>query len=202
MISNRTNNISIVHSAKEDMAMRSSAARLNEGLGDVLTLMGQHVEARAAYDCARSFVPDADFVWRSRLFRKTGFSHNAQRHYEETGRAYNSAEKELGDMSSTRSVEWWEEKVQIQLERMHLFYWQGMAGEMREVAERYRSAIEERGKPIQRGKFFEKLALSYLTESRYRPTEESLWLAEPAFSESPRPRHLPELSHIRFVLGF
>src|SRR5205814_8701717 len=118
-------------SAKEDSAMRSSAARLNEGLGDVLTLMGQQVEARVAYDSARSFVPDADSVWRSRLFRKTGFSHNLQRHYDETGRAYDSAEKELGDMTNARSAEWWEEKVQIQLERMHLFYWQGMAAEMR-----------------------------------------------------------------------
>jgi hypothetical protein len=191
-----------VDSATENIAIRSSAARLNEGLGDVLTLMGQHVDARAAYDCARSFVPDVDSVWRSRLFRKTGFSHDVQRHYEETGRAYDSAEKELGDITSTRSVEWWEEKVQIQLERMHLFYWQGMAGEMREVAERYRSAIKERGTPIQRGKFFEKLALSYLTESRYRPNEECLRLAEIAFSESPSSGNLPEVLHIRFVLGF
>ena len=190
-----------VDSAKEDTATRSSTARLNEGLGDVLTLMGRHVDARAAYDCARSFVPDVDSIWRSRLFRKTGFSHNLQRHYEETGRAYDSAEKELGDMTGTRSAEWWEEKVQIQLERMQLFYWQAMAGEMREVAERYRSAIEERATPIQRGKFFEKLALSYLTESRYHPNEECVRLAELAFSESRGSGHLPEVSHIRFVLG-
>jgi hypothetical protein len=190
-----------VDSAKEDIVMRSSAARLNEGLGDVLTLMGQHADARAAYDCARSFVPDADSVWRSRLFRKSGFSHNLQRHYEETGRAYDSAENELGGINSTRSVEWWEEKVQIQLERMHLFYWQGRASEMRELAERYRSAIKERGTPMQRGKLFEKLALSYLTESRYHPNEECLRLAELAFSEIQGSSNLPEVSHIRFVLG-
>ena len=92
--------------------------------------------------------------------------------------------------------------MQIQLERMHLFYWQGMAAEMRQLAERYRSAIEERATPIQRGKFFEELALSYLTESRYHPTEECVRLAELAFSESRGSDHLPELSHIRFVLGF
>ena len=38
-----------VDSSKEDIALRSSAARLHEGLGDVLTLVGQHVEARAAF---------------------------------------------------------------------------------------------------------------------------------------------------------
>ena len=189
-------------SAKEDIAIQSSAARLNEGLGDVLTLMGQHADARVAYDCARSFVPESDSIWRSRLFRKSGFSHNIQRHYEETSRAYDSAEKDLGNTTSARSIDWWEEKVQIQLERMHLFYWQGMASEMRELAERYRSPIQERGTPIQRGKFFEKLALSYLTESRYRPNEECLRLAELALSESQGSGNLPEVSHIRFVLGF
>src|SRR5205814_7860656 len=121
-----------------------------------LTLLGQHLDARTAYERARSFVSNIDSVWRSRLYRKTGFTYNLQRHYEETGRAYDSANRELGDLASSRSVEWWEEKVQIQLERMHLFYWQGMANEMRELAERYRSAVEERGTPIQRGKFFEK----------------------------------------------
>jgi predicted ATPase/class 3 adenylate cyclase len=186
---------------KEDAPIRTSAARLNEGLADVMTLMGQHAEARAAYDCARSFVPKADSIWRSRLYRKTGFSHNLQRHYEETGRAYDSAEKELGDMTSTRSPDWWEEKVQIQLERMQLLYWQGMAGEMKELAERYRSAIEQRGTPIQRGRFFEKLALSDLTGSRYHPTEECVKLAELAFSESQGSSNLSEISHIRFVLG-
>jgi tetratricopeptide (TPR) repeat protein len=125
-----------------------------------------------------------------------------QRHYQETGRAYDAADKELGDVDDSRSSEWWEQKVQIQLERMHLFYWQGMAGEMRELAESIRSVVEQRGTPLQRGKFFEKLALSHLTGSRYRPTEECLELAELAVSKSRGSDNLSEISNIRFVLGF
>jgi len=194
--------IECIDLTKEDAPIRSSAARLNEGLADVLTLLGQQEDARTAYERARSFVPNTNAVWRSRLYRKTGFSHSQQRHYEETGCAFDAAENELGEITNARSVDWWEEKVQIQLERMHLFYWQGMASEMRDLAERYQSEIKERGTPIQRGKFFEKLALSYLTESRYRPNEECLRLAELAFSESRGSGSLPEVSHIRFVLGF
>jgi hypothetical protein len=85
---------------------------------------------------------------------------------------------------------------------MHLFYWQGMAGEMRELAESIRSVVEQRGTPLQRGKFFEKLALSHLTGSRYRPTEECLELAELAVSKSRGSDNLSEISNIRFVLGF
>ncbi len=137
----------------------------------------------------------------SRLHRKTGFSHNLQRHYEETGRAFNLAEEKLEEATNARTAEWWEEKVQIQLERMHLFYWQGMAEEMREIASRFRSAVEDRGTPIQRGKFFQMLALSHLTESRYRPSEECLRLAELAVSESAGSANLSEASHVRFTLG-
>ena len=58
---------------ESDISVRNYAARLNEGLGDVLTLVGQHADARNAYDRARSYVPGSNGVWRSRLFRKTGF---------------------------------------------------------------------------------------------------------------------------------
>jgi predicted ATPase len=132
---------------------RKNASRLNEELGDVLTLVGEQSEARAAYDRARPYLADSESVSRSRLYLKIGFSHNLQRHYQETGRAYDAADKELGDVDDSRSSEWWEQKVQIQLERMHLFYWQGMAGEMRELAESIRSVVEQRGTPLQRGKF-------------------------------------------------
>ena len=81
-------------STKEEM--RISAAQLNEEVGDVLTLVGELVDARATCERARSLVPDSDSIWRSRLYRKTGFSHNLQRHYQETGRAYDSTEEELG----------------------------------------------------------------------------------------------------------
>jgi class 3 adenylate cyclase len=191
-----------VASTRDDAANRTSAARLNEGLGDVLTLEGELSDARSAYDRARSFVPETDAVWRSRLYRKSGFSHSLQRHYQETGHDYDAADKELGAATETRADDWWEEKVQIQLERMHLFYWQGMAGKMRELAESFRSIVEQRGTPLQRGKFFEKLALSHLTESRYQPPEECLKLAELAVSQSRRSSNLSEVSYIQFVLGF
>jgi len=46
------------------------------------------------------------------------------------------------------------------------------------------------------------LALSLLTGSRYRPSEECLKLAELAVSESEGSPNLSESAHIRFVLGF
>jgi class 3 adenylate cyclase/tetratricopeptide (TPR) repeat protein len=184
-----------------EAANQKLAATLNEHLGEVLTLVGEHMEARAALQRGIGFVAETDKIWRSRLFRKIGFSHNQQHHYEETALACDAAEKELGEAGSESTATWWEEKVQIQLERMHLLYWQGMANEMRQLADQYRTVVEEQGTPMQRGRFFQMLSLSLLTGSRYRPNEECLRLGERAVSESKDSTNLSEASHVRFTLG-
>jgi predicted ATPase len=181
--------------------LQKTAARFCEGLGDVLKLSGQHLEARAAYDRARAHLPEAERISRSRLHRKSGSSFSIQRHYEQTGQSLDLAEKKLGDETGASTAEWWQERVEIELERMHLYYWQGMADEMMQVAEQNRVVVEQRATPIQRGKFFQMLALSQLTRSRYRPSEECLRLAELSVSESKDSLNLSESSHARFTLG-
>ena len=188
--------------SKDDAASVQMVARLSEGLGDVLTLVGRQEEAREAFNRALASLTDTASVWRCRLRRKIGLTHNLQRHYEAMRSALDAAEAELGQSGDTSFSDWWEEKVQIQLERMFLFYWQGMAAEMGDLAAKYRSAIETKGTAAQRARFFQMLALSLLTGSRYRPSEECLRLAELAVIESEASLNLPEAPHIRFVLGF
>jgi class 3 adenylate cyclase len=185
-----------------DGQFRESGLRLNEGLGDVLTLVGQHEEARDAFGRAQVLAGNADPISRSRLHRKVGFSHSLQRHFAETAREFDLADQELGEPGEASAPDWWEEKVQIQLERMHLFYWQGMVNEMRELAGRYRVVIAERGAAIQRAKFLKMLALSMLMESRFRPSQECVELAERAVTECEGANNVSEAGHINFVLGF
>src|SRR5260370_14068296 len=84
---------------------------------------------------------------------------------------------------------------------MHLLYWQGLAAEMRALANQYRTAADAHGTPIQRSKFFLMQSLSLLTGSRYRPSEECLSLAQRAVAASEASFDLSETPHIRFVLG-
>ena len=186
---------------ESDFAKKEIGARLNESLGDILTLVGKHDESRAAFDRGLACLTDASALWRSRIFRKIGHTHNWQRHYQDAERSYDLADKELEKERRNKSSRWWEEKVQIQLERMHLLYWQGMAAEMRTLANQYRTAADEHGTPIQRSKFFLMQSLSLLTGSRYRPSEECLSLAQSAVGASEASDDLSETSHVRFVLG-
>jgi len=184
-----------------DGQFRESGLRLNEGLGDVLALAGRHEEARDAFGRAQVLAGNADPISRSRLHRKIGFSHSLQRRFAETAREFDQADQELGEPGKAGAADWWEEKVQIQLERMHLFYWQGMVGEMRELAGQYRTVIAERGAAMQRAKFLKTMALSMLMESRFRPSQECVALAERAVAECEGANNLSEAGHINFVLG-
>src|SRR5437764_584682 len=180
---------------------RRDAARLNEGLGDVLTLAGRHDDARTAFARALDLVENAELMSRARLHRKIGFSHSLQRHFAETTREFDLADRELGEPSDKQRADWWEEKVWIQLERMHLFYWQGMVKEMRELADQFRSVIIERGAAWQRARFLKTLALSLLMDSRFRPSLECVELARRAVAACEEANNLAEAVHVNFVLG-
>ncbi len=185
-----------------DRQFRESEWRLNEGLGDVLTLAGRHEEARDAFGRAQVLAGNADPISRSRLHRKIGFSHSLQRHFAETAREFDLADQELGEPGEASAPDWWEEKVQIQLERMHLFYWQGMVNELRELSDQYQAVIAERGAAMQRAKFLKTMALSMLMESRFRPSQECVELAERAVAECEGANDLSEAGYTNFVLGF
>ncbi|HEY6070759.1 MAG TPA: tetratricopeptide repeat protein, partial [Chthoniobacterales bacterium] len=183
------------------LSKNEAGARLNEDLGDVLTLVGQHDDGRASFDRALSRLRAASATSRSRLLRKIGHTHNWQRHYAEAAHYYDLADDELSAQRDEASTQWWEESFQIQLERMHLLYWQGKAPEMRALASKHQSAIQQHGTPIQRSKFFLMQSLALLTGSRYRPSEECLGLAQRAVEASETSADLSETPHIRFVLG-
>ena len=180
---------------------RQHAARLNEGLGDVLTLAGRHDDARTSFARALDLVESRELISRARLHRKIGSSHSLQRHFAETTREVDLADKELGEPADKQPADWWEEKVEIQLERMHLFYWQGMVKEMRELADQFRPVIIERGAAWQRARFLNMLALSMLMHSRFRPSRECVELAKSAVAASEEANNPAEAVHINFVLG-
>jgi hypothetical protein len=199
-ISSYESAIRLIARAGEEQ-FRQHAARLNEGLGDVLTLAGRHDEARTAFARALNLVENAELISRARLHRKIGFSYSLQRHFAETTREFDLADKELGEPADGQGADWWEEKVWIQLERMHLFYWQGMVKEMRELADQFRPVIIERGAAWQRAQFLKTLALSMLMDSRFQPSLESVELARRAVAASEEANNLAEAAHVNFVLG-
>jgi class 3 adenylate cyclase/predicted ATPase len=180
----------------------SLTIQLHEGLGDVLELNGEIEAARDQFDQARSLVTGDDGITRSRLHRKCGSTWVLRRDYDKTFEKFRQAEQELESEKSTCSEDWWNEWAQIQLERMHLFYWLGMSAELNALASNIRARMEEHGTSAQHGRFFAMLALSSLSEHRYVPPKAAVEYAQRALTAAKGSDNPTELGHLKFTLGF
>jgi DNA-binding SARP family transcriptional activator len=181
---------------------REMAAQIRESLGDVLEWTGAHAEAQASYRGALADIPQTDRIRRARLRRKLGNIARLKRPHERALQAYDRAETALGPTPTDADPEWWEEWVQIQLERMWLSYWLGQWREISQLAHRVRPSVEQRGTPGQCISFFLSLATMYARRDRYTVSEETLALCQTALAISLESENLGEIAWARFVLGF
>ena len=181
---------------------RETTAQIRESLGDVLEWTGGHDEAQVAYRGALADLPKGDGIWRARLHRKSGNIDRLQRRYEQALQAYDSAETTLGPTPAESAPAWWQEWVQVQLERTWLHYWLGWWREISELADQVRPMVEQHGTPNQRISFLLSLASMYSRRDRYAVSEETLAFCQTALGISLESENLSEIAWTRFVLGF
>jgi predicted ATPase/DNA-binding SARP family transcriptional activator len=181
---------------------QETATRLHENLGDVLEWTGEHNQARAAYVEALEQVPRSDPIWKSHLHRKVGNVERLQRRYADAFQAYALAEIALEEGAIGSSPEWHEEWVQIQLERMWMYYWLGQWPEISELANQVRSSVEQYGTPTQCTSFFLCLASRNNRRDRYLVSDETLAFCQTALAISLETEDPSEIAWARFMLGF
>jgi tetratricopeptide (TPR) repeat protein len=181
---------------------QETVTRLHESLGDVLEWTGEHGQARVAYVKALGQVPRSDPIWKSHLHRKVGNIERLQRQYTDAFQAYALAETALEEGAIGSTLEWHEEWVQIQLERMWMYYWLGQWPEMSELARQVRSSVEQYGTPTQCISFFLCLASRNNRRDRYLVCDETLAFCQTALAISLEAENPSEIAWARFMLGF
>ncbi|HSR32978.1 MAG TPA: AAA family ATPase [Anaerolineae bacterium] len=181
---------------------QETAIRLYESLGDVLEWTGAHDEARAAYGEALARVSEDDLLWRSHLHRKVGNVERLQHRYDGAFRAYDLAESTLQEGAAASTPEWHQEWVQIQLERMWMYYWLGQWHEMSESAVRVRPAVEQYGTATQCISFFLCLASMNNRRDRYVVSDQTLAFCQTALAIGQETENPGEVAWARFMLGF
>jgi DNA-binding SARP family transcriptional activator len=181
---------------------QGTASRLYDSLGDVLEWTGRHDKARVAYQEALGCVPEGDRIWQSHLQRKVGNVWRLQSRHENALKAYDLAETALGEGAARSTPEWWQEWVQIRLERMWTYYWLGQWREISELADQVRSAVEQRGTAAQCVSFFLCLANMHIRRDRYVVSEEPLAFCQTALAISQESENQSDIAWARFVLGF
>jgi DNA-binding SARP family transcriptional activator len=178
------------------------ATRLHENLGDVLEWIGEHAKATDAYQRALGYVPECDPIWKSHLHRKAGNIWRLQHRYEEASLAYDLAETALAVAAIKSTPEWWQEWVQIQLERMWMYYWLGQWRKISELADQVRPVVERHGTPTQRINFFLSLSSMYFKRDRSVATQETIALCQTALTISQESGNPSEIAWAGFMLGF
>ena len=180
---------------------QGTAARLHEHLGDVLAWTGDHGTARAAYQAALAHLPAEEPLDQANLYRKTGYTWRVQRRYDQALQAYDLAQAALGQESAEAGADWWQAWVEIQLERIWMYYWLGQWREMAELA-KLRPLVEEHGTPTHRVYFLTAIAAMNDRRDRYVVSEETLDLCQAAVNISQASGKPSAIISARFDLGF
>jgi tetratricopeptide (TPR) repeat protein len=187
-----------------DASGQKTACELNEKLGDKLMLIGQIQAAKAAFEDALQCVPKENLIWKSRLQRKIGKSWERQRYYhKEALQVYDLAEATLMQEPAEPAVDWWQEWIAIQVDRIWTLYWaKGPWREMLERVEKTRSAVQQYGTPVQRSSFYECLVLVENRRYRYVVPEQTVTYAKTSLAASRESGDLGQEARSQFLLGF
>lgn len=193
---------------------RAITASLEEGLGDVLHLVGQHAAARDAYGEALTAVAADVPLVQVRLMRKIANAWIADRAFAEADEAFERAERSLGpapdavgpgvgaDVSNDGRLGWWREWIATQNDRMLAYYWQARVDELDALVERARPAVERYATPPQRAGFFQALLMLDFRRYRYALPDEAIDHATAYLTASEESNDPGPLAFARFIVGF
>jgi hypothetical protein len=189
-----------------------SVSVLLERLGDLYFWLTKHAQAREAYERAGAQPEAQDRLVQARLLRKRANSLRDGYGYEASLETYAEAEKALGetpivassgvDGAAPGTIAWWSEWMEIQLDRVQLYYWQARADDAFNLLVAIQPTVEQYGTPDQRTHYFLSLTANSFRRDRMAPSEASLGylrLAKAAAAESAQARDLPSTT---FQLGF
>jgi hypothetical protein len=134
--------------------------QLYEDVGDLLELTGHHEAARDNYECAQNLVAADQHVWRAWLRRKLGYTWMIQAQHEKAITIFDEVEPILGAEPATPDDAWWQEWIQLQLDRMWLRYMRNEVAELTTLIEKTRPVLDQYGLPAQRFGFYRGLVLA------------------------------------------
>jgi len=162
---------------------------MQEGLGDVLTLVRMNSQAVEALTAALSHVPKNERIRRARLFRKAGVaSRDSDPHGIPTMQI---ASDELGDEPDIDAESWWREWLQIKFELSITYYQLGRLSEMTAVANEIEPLIATYGTAHQQAELANQMLLIDCRSHRFAATGSSLRHCRAFVDAANRSRDLP-----------
>ena len=157
-----------------DATVGPARAEAHVGQADILRQNGDHVAAREQYETALSLVGDNDAVLLASIYRKNAMSFTSQRMSKEALESSAKANDVLEAMGEPRTAAWWEERIEIQVERLWACYWAGDARLLRHIADTARPEVDLHGSASQRSRYYNGVVLISFREENLNISEQTL----------------------------
>lgn len=171
---------------------------IREQLGDLLHVAGRYGEARGLFELVLDSV--AQPIARVRAFRKIAKTRTGQRDFAAALEMLREA-RDLLDAGPDRGPDWWNESVQISLDRMGVLYWTTDWREIEEVQREIGDLVDRYGTPAQRRQRRTSLVGMMLRRDRHIVSEEMVVLARENVRSAMEEGHVATVAVARFQLA-
>lgn len=180
----------------------ASSARLYEKLGDLLLWVGQHEKAHEAFQKAFQTLLPTETIQSGRLYRKIGNCWRDQRCYPEALQSYEAAERALQPQRMEESEEWWQERIQVVLETLLVYYWQADFPASDRLRVAFQSVVEEHGTPQQRAVYLQDIVWIEFRRNRCVMTADMVALALEVLNTQQEIGNQAAIPSAQFSYGF
>ena len=179
----------------------SARAEAHVGKADILRQQGEHEAAREQYETALSLIGARDTVLGASIHRKYGMSLTSQRlsadALERSAKAYEVLEASPG----LRDAAWWDERIEIQIERLWACYWVGDAQKLREIADAARREIDLKASGSQKSRYFNGVVLIAFREENLNISDATLACAHYATDLARRTSDPGDMTRAYFLVA-
>lgn len=179
-----------------------TATSLHEQVGDIFALTGRFDRARESYQSALSQVPEHQFVWQARLYRKIGKTALSPMNSEEAFAACDSAETALSNTPGEQAEEMWQEWIQVQFDRMWLYHVQARIREVYDLVEKVQPVVETYGTPLQMATYYVYIFTRNFRRDRYAISDETLAYAKAALKACQQSGNASMIAQAQFTYAF
>ena len=193
------------HAAYGKATLQTSALiGICENLGNLLVLTGQRDEARMMFQRGLDALGDRDAIVRCRLNRLMANAWILNRHRAEAERFLLVAQGALGEESPEHQADWWDEFIELGLERLWFMYWFFQEESlMRELVDGLEPSVNRYANATQRCKYYRSRALYELSRCQwYHPEDHVVMLADQAVAAARQGATMVDLCFALFGSAF
>lgn len=177
-------------------------AQLWESLGDLLIRSAKHEQALKSFQKAQNLTSKLALIDLVRIQRKVAQAFREERRFVETMIACEKAESLLGNQPGEDVKTWWDEWIDVQIEKVWAHYWLAQWQELEALVGRINLVVKVRSSGVSRMRFLMASCLMNLRKYRYVVSDEMMANSRESLSISREQGSKQDQIDCLFELGF